>query len=113
MKVASLLLSGLLLASPAAAENRIARVGLLNPNSEFIGGVYVTAFRQEMMRLGYVEGQNVVIDVRYADGNPERLRPLAGELAQSGAKVLVAPSEPVLLAAKEAGRGLPDRDNYL
>lgn len=86
---------------------RLPRVGILNPNTPAIGGKYVEAFRDELGRLGYSEGRNVSVEVRYADGQPGRLRALASELADLQVKVIVAPSEPALLAAKEAGRGVP------
>jgi putative tryptophan/tyrosine transport system substrate-binding protein len=86
---------------------RLSRVGILNPNTPAIGGKYVAAFRDEPGRLGYSEGRNVSVEVRYAAGEPERLRALARELADLKVDVIVAPSEPALLAAKEAGRGVP------
>ena len=94
-------------ASASSQQDRISRVGLLNPNSPAIARRYVEAFRDELRRLGYVEHRNLVIEARYAEGNAERLNALAAELAQHKVDVLFAPTEPALKAAKEAGAGIP------
>src|SRR4029077_20519855 len=72
-----------LLAAPLAAEAqqaaKIARIGLLG--NESVGGPHLLeAFRQGLRDLGYVEGRNVVIEYRWAEGKFERLPALAAEL---------------------------------
>jgi len=64
----------------------------------------VEPFRQGMRQLGYVEGQNIVIDFRSADGDYERLRELADELLQLQLDVLVAAWPAPALVAKNATR---------
>src|ERR1700687_1505567 len=63
-------------------------VGLLNCSSpEFFVEVY-SAFREVLKELGYVEGQNVAIEYRYAEGHPDRLPTLAADLARRQVAVL-------------------------
>jgi putative ABC transport system substrate-binding protein len=65
------------------------------------------AFRQGLRELGYVEGSNVVIEYREAGGREERLLPLAAELVALKVDVIVAPTTPAALAAKQATKSLP------
>jgi putative ABC transport system substrate-binding protein len=65
------------------------------------------AFRQGLRDLGYVEGRNVVIEYRGAEGKPERLPALAAELVALKVDVIVVGSTPQALAAKQATRTLP------
>jgi putative ABC transport system substrate-binding protein len=104
------ILTGGLVAAPLAAEAqqaaKVARIGFLalnpapNPHLQ-------EAFRQGLRDLGYVEGRNVVIEYRSAEGKPERFPTLAAELVALKVDVLVAPSTPGALAAKQATRTLP------
>ena len=65
------------------------------------------AFRRGMLELGYVEGQNVVIERRYANGRPDRLRRLVAELVERQVDVIVALSSTAALAAKRATTTVP------
>jgi putative ABC transport system substrate-binding protein len=65
------------------------------------------AFLQELRDLGYVEGRNLVIEYRSADGKSEQLPALAAELVALKVDVIVAPSTVAALAAKQATRTLP------
>jgi putative ABC transport system substrate-binding protein len=86
---------GLLVVSLAGAAQplpRVHRVGLLSastPRPEY--DALVEALRQGLRDLGYVEGQNLVLEVRYAAGSQERLRDLAAELVRLPVEVMVAP----------------------
>src|SRR5262245_43896856 len=93
-----------LLVAPLAAEaqplSKVARVGWLtltfsSPRSR---GTF-TAFEQGLRALGYVVGQNLVIEFRNAEGNVERLPALAAEIIQRHVDVLVAPGPEVILRA--------------
>jgi putative tryptophan/tyrosine transport system substrate-binding protein len=99
-----------LLASPLAAEAqqaaKIARIGYLHPNLA-PGPHQHEAFRQGLRDLGYVEGRNVVIEYRDAEGKFERLPPLAAELVALKVDVIVAPNTLAALAVKQATRTLP------
>ena len=105
-----------LLAAPLPAEaqqaGKVYRVGFLttgSPNRTF--KLRMAAFRQGLIKLGYVEGENVVIEERYAKGRKERLPALASELIRLKVDVFVvhssAPAWAVERAAKRAGRTIP------
>jgi putative ABC transport system substrate-binding protein len=103
-------LAGGLLAAPLAAEAqeaaKVARIGLLAGN--LASNPHLPeAFRQGLRDLGYVEGRNVVIEYRSAEGKLERLPALAAELVALKVDVIVAGSTPQALAAKQATRTLP------
>src|SRR5580704_8526527 len=103
-------MAGGLLAAPLAAEGqqaaKIARIGYLSPNLAASPHL-PEAFRQGLRNLGYVEGRNVVIEYRDAEGKPERLPALAAELVALKVDVIVAPGTPQALAARQATRTLP------
>jgi putative tryptophan/tyrosine transport system substrate-binding protein len=65
------------------------------------------AFRQGLRELGYVEGQNVVIEDRYAEGSQERLRDLATTLGRLRVDVIVAAGAAAIRAALQATRTIP------
>ncbi|HEV2054048.1 MAG TPA: ABC transporter substrate-binding protein [Methylomirabilota bacterium] len=100
-----------LLAAPLAAEAQQAakdtRIGFLAAN--LAAGPHLTeAFRQGLRDLGYVEGRNVVIEYRNAEGSFERLPVLAAELVALKVDVIVTAGGPLAhLAAKQATRTLP------
>ena len=103
-------LAGGLLAAPLAAQAqqaaKAARVGYLV--LDLAAAPHLTeAFRQGLRDFGYVEGRNLVIEYRSADGNLERLSPLAAELVALKVDVIVAGGTPQALAAKQATRTIP------
>jgi putative tryptophan/tyrosine transport system substrate-binding protein len=67
----------------------------------------VEAFRQGLRELGYVEGQTILLEIRWAEGRPERARQLVTELVGLNVDVLVAPTGPAALAAKNATQTIP------
>ena len=101
-----------LLAAPLAAEAqqaaKVARIGYLSPNLA-TGPHLREAFRQGLRDLGYVEGRNLVIEYRDAEGKVERLPALAAELVALKVDVIVTEggNTVVPLAAKQATRTLP------
>ena len=64
-------------------------------------------FRQGLRDLGYVEGQNIVLELRFAQGRPERLAAMAVELAQMKVDVIVVESAQAARAAADASRAIP------
>ena len=105
-----LIAAGALLAVPLAAEAqqaaRIARIGYLTGN--LATGLHMQeAFRQGLRDLGYVEGRNVVIEYRDAQGKYKRLPALAAELVALKVEVIVVTNTPAALAAKQATKTIP------
>src|SRR6266404_2477847 len=104
-------IAGGLLAAPLAAEaqqpTKIARIGYLSLN--LVPNRHLReAFRQGLRDVGYVEGRNVVIEYRDAEGKPERHPARAAELVALKVDVIVtAGGTPAVLAAKEATRTIP------
>jgi putative ABC transport system substrate-binding protein len=100
-----------LLAAPVAAEAqqaaKIPRIGVLAQNRAASGDLLGTHFVPGLRDLGYVEGRNVVIEYRDAEGKPERLPALAAELVALQVDVIVAPATVSALAARQATRTLP------
>jgi putative tryptophan/tyrosine transport system substrate-binding protein len=102
---------GLLVVSLAVAAQplpRVHRVGLLSasaPRPEY--DALADALRQGLRDLGYVEGQNLVMEVRYAAGSQERLRDLAAELVRLPVEVMVAPGTAAIRAARHTTRTIP------
>jgi putative ABC transport system substrate-binding protein len=94
------------LAGDAQQAAKIARIGYLATNLAVTPHLR-EAFRQGLRDLGYVEGRNVVIEYRDAEVKPERLPALAAELVALKVDVIVAPTTPAALAAKQATRTLP------
>jgi putative ABC transport system substrate-binding protein len=104
----TLVLGGLF--SPLAAEAqqaaKVARIGYLTLN--VAAAPHLTeALRQGLRDLGYVEGRNIVIEYRDAEGKLERLPALAAELVALKVDVIVAGGEPHTVAAKQATRTIP------
>src|ERR1700693_3307098 len=104
-------LTGGLLAAPLAAEaqrgGKVARIGYLSTNLAGNPRLH-EAFRQGLRDLGYVEGRNVVIEYRDAEGKFERLPALAAELVALKVDVIVAADgTPPALAAKQATKTIP------
>jgi putative ABC transport system substrate-binding protein len=83
-------------------------IGLLNGQNPAEVERYVTAFRQSIKEAGFVEGQNVAVEYRYADGRREPIAALAAELVQLGVNVIfTGGGTPVTVAAKAATTTIP------
>jgi len=94
---------------PAQAQQpaRIFRIGILIPSSASLNSARVEAFRQRLREHGYVEGKNIVIEYRYAEGKLERLPDLAAELVRLKVDVIVTAAGPAISAAKKASATIP------
>jgi putative tryptophan/tyrosine transport system substrate-binding protein len=82
-------------------------IGFLHARSPDDAMPQVAAFRRGLNEGGYVEGQNVIVEYRWARGRYDTLPPMASELARLPATLLVAGSEPAALAAKAATSTIP------
>ena len=82
-------------------------IGFLNSASPDGYAPFVAAFRQGLNDAGYIEGQNVTVEYRWAEGQYERLRAFAAELVRRKVIVIAATSTPAALAAKAATSTVP------
>src|SRR5262245_425448 len=100
---------GLLVPSAIAEAQpaKTARVGYLSGNPPSDTKDAVDAFRKKMAALGYVEGQSLALESRYAEGHYDRLPKLAAELVRTDVDVIFAYSTPGTLAAKKATGTIP------
>jgi putative ABC transport system substrate-binding protein len=94
------------LAASARQAAKVARIGYLAPNLAASPHLH-EAFSQGLRDLGYVEGQNIVIEYRSAEGKAERLPALAAELVALKVDVIVVPGTVGVLAAKRATKTIP------
>src|SRR5262245_10482941 len=88
----------------AQQPGKVPRIGYLSAGSESSRDA---AFRQGMRELGYVDGRNIVIESRFADGRFERLPSLASELVRLYVLVVVTSSTPATRAAQQASPSIP------
>src|SRR5260370_23770455 len=94
------------LVAEAQQPTQIVRIGWLGGSSPIIPSV-LEGFRQGLRELGYVDGQNMTIEYRFAEGRMERFLGLAAELVRLHVDIIVASSVPAALAAKEATKTIP------
>jgi len=104
-----LITAGALIAAPLVDAQQaagITRIGFL-ANSQTALGHLRDAFVQGLGDLGYVEGRNLVIEYRFAEGKLDQFPALAAELVALKVKVIVAPPTPAAEAAKQATKTIP------
>jgi putative ABC transport system substrate-binding protein len=110
-KILGFVLSALLLALclPAEAQQpaKVPRIGWLGAGSPSNQLARTEAFRQGLRALGYVEGKNIVIEYRHAEGKFDRLPALVAELLRLKVDVIVTGGGPATRAAKEATSMIP------
>src|SRR4030095_4396348 len=78
----------------AQQTGKIFRIGFLDPSPPAGSSVLFDAFREEMSKLGWMEGKNITIEYRFADQRPERLPELATELVRLKVDLIVVASTP-------------------
>jgi putative ABC transport system substrate-binding protein len=109
--VPSILVAVVLLAVAVMAEaqqpKQLPRIGYLGANFPSTNPARNEAFRQGLRDLGYVEGKSIVIEWRYAEGNPDRLPALAAELVRLKVDVIVTAGPAATRPAKEATGTIP------
>jgi putative ABC transport system substrate-binding protein len=107
----SLLLTTSLLVTVSSTEaqqpKKVSLLGYLSARSSSSESTRIEAFRQGLRELGYVEGKNIIIEYRYAEGKFERLQALAAELVRLNVEVIVAPGVPSTRAAKQVTTTIP------
>jgi putative tryptophan/tyrosine transport system substrate-binding protein len=96
---------------PVAARTqqagKIPRIGFLGPAASADNSARLAGLRQGLRDLGYVEGMNIIIDYRWAEGNYERLQELAADLVRSNVDVILTSGTPGSLAAKRTTTTIP------
>ena len=106
----SAMLFALCVSADAQQPNKVPRIGFLSgrgnptptapdPNTE--------AFRQGLRDLGYIDGQNILVEYRYAGGKLDRIPSLVAELVQLKVDVFISGTLPAIRAAKEATKTIP------
>jgi ABC-type uncharacterized transport system substrate-binding protein len=91
----------------AQQAGKIARIGYLDPSTSSGSAVLLDAFRQELSKLGWIEGKNIAIEYRFAEQKLERLPELAADLVRLKVDLIVTSGGPTPSAAKKATTSIP------
>ena len=105
-----LLTTLLLTIAPAASAQqpgKIFRIGFLDPSTASGTAVMVEVFRQELNKLGWIEGKNITFEYRFAEQKRDRVAGLAADLVRTKVDLIVASGTPTVLAAKKATTTIP------
>src|SRR5438093_1076040 len=110
--LSSILIAVALLSVGVTAEaqqpKKVPRIGYLSSVDPATESTRSEAIRLALRERGYIEGQNIAIEYRYAEGKRDRLPELAGELVRLNIDIIVvAGGEPLILAAKNATKTIP------
>ncbi|MFO1087678.1 MAG: ABC transporter substrate-binding protein [Reyranellaceae bacterium] len=95
------------LAAGAQRSKKIPVVGFIHPGGPEVGSLVIDSLREGLREVGYVEGESITLEIRWAHGKPELLPGLIQELIQLGADVLVPTARPSIEAARAATTTLP------
>jgi len=101
------ILFGLCVSANAQQTGKIFRIGYLDNSTASGMAVLLDAFRQELSKLGWIEGKNITIDHRFAEHKNERLPELAADLVRLKVDLILVSGAPTVLAAKGATRTIP------
>ena len=105
-----LLATAIVISAPAAdaqQAGKIFRIGFLDNSTASGIAVLSEAFRQELTKLGWIEGKNLTIEYRFSEQKRERLPELAADLVRLNVDLIVTTGEPSALAAKKATTTIP------
>lgn len=91
----------------AQQKDKVFRIGFLDPSNASGSAVVVDVFRRELRTLGWVEGNNITIEYRFAEQKSDRMRELAAELVRLGVDLIVTTGDGPTLAAKKATTSIP------
>ena len=109
--VLRVILAIVMLAAPLVVEaqqtGKVHRIGFLGNSSPALEANLVGPFREGLRELGYVEGQNILIEYRWAEGKYERLGALVAELLAQNVEVIVTAGTPASHAVKKATTSVP------
>ena len=100
-------LLGIAAITDAQQPTKVPRIGYLTTASLSAFATRTEAFRQGLRELGYIEGKNILIEYRYADGKTDRVPALADELVRIKVDIIVTGGAPATLSAKDATRTIP------
>ena len=103
----SFVLGNIHFADAQQVEGRLPRIGFLGGATASALVPRLDAFRQGLHDLGYIEGKNIAIEYRYADGNADRIPDLAAELVDLKVDIIVTYQTPSVLAVKKASTTIP------
>ena len=110
-KLIGWILCAMLLATGTSAgaqqAEKIPRIGFLDGSTASGSAALVQVFRQELNKLGWIEGKNIAIEYRFAEQKNERLPALAAELVRLKVDLIVVTSGPTALVAKKATTSIP------
>ena len=95
------------LAARAQQAGKLPTIGVLGGSTPSSHGEAIAGFVQRMRELGWVDGRNVAIEVRWAEGRSERFAEIAAELVRLKVDVILTHNTPPVLAAKEATSVIP------
>ena len=95
------------LAARAQQPAKLPTIGFVGPDSPDSYGVILRAFRVGLRATGFIEGQNVAIEYRWAEGRNDKLPVLTADLVRNQVALIVAPTTPSVLAAKAATKTIP------
>jgi putative ABC transport system substrate-binding protein len=91
----------------AQQKDKVFHIGFLDPSNASGSAVVVDVFRQELSKLGWIEGKNITIEYRFAELKPERVAELAAELVRLKVDLIVTSGNPPALEAKKATSTIP------
>src|SRR5262245_13869900 len=94
---------------PANAQQtgKIFRIGFLDNTTAAGMAVFVDTFRQELSKIGWIEGKNITIEYRFGENKAERLPELAADLVRLKVDLIMVTSTSSALAAKKATSAIP------
>ena len=95
------------LTATAQQAGKVPRIGFLSPNSAEVSQPRLAAFRQGLRERGWVEGRNIVIEWRFAEGKVDQLPALVAELIRLKVDIIVTTSSATTWAAKDATKSIP------
>lgn len=95
------------LGADAQAPAKVSRVGILRATGSPPTSGSIEELRRGLRELGYFEGRNIALEIRWAEGRPERLPKLAAELVRLNVDVIVTHGPPAIRAVKEATSTIP------